>query len=180
METLTHYKKLRNPDYMGAYCMPTDGSEIILTIKSVRLESVANPDGKKSDCTVVYWMEQNWKPMILNATNSKTIFKLAKSPFIEKWQGLQVQIYTAKIKAFGEEHDALRIRTFAPKITAEATPDPVIDELTIKESIDKLNACTNESMLADTFRSFTPQIQKIEAIVKEAKMVKEMIKATEQ
>jgi hypothetical protein len=180
METLTHYKKLRNPDYMGAYCMPTDGGEIILTIKSVRVESVPNPDGKKSDCTVVHWMEQNWKPMILNATNSKTISKLAKSPFIEKWQGLQVQIYTAKIKAFGEEHDALRIRTFAPKPTAAPTPDPIIDELAIKESINKLNACTTEEGLTAMFRSFTPQMQKIDSIIKEAKMVKDMIKATEQ
>jgi hypothetical protein len=180
METLTHYKKLRNPDYMGSYCMPTDGSEIILTIKAVSVQQVANTEGKKSDCTVVYWQEQNWKPMILNATNSKVIAKLAKSPYIEKWIGVKVQIYTAKVKAFGDEHDALRIRTFAPKVDEIKTPDPHIDEVAIKEATDKIKACTTLAELESTYKSFTPQMQRIEAIKTEAANMKSFLQATEQ
>jgi hypothetical protein len=180
METLTHYKKLRNPDYMGAYCMPTDGSEIILTIKSVAVQQVANTEGKKSDCTVVYWQEPNWKPMILNAINSKVIAKVAKSPYIEKWVGVKVQIYTAKVKAFGDEHDALRIRTFAPQITEAKTPDPHIDEQAIKEATDKIKACSTLSELQTVYKSFTPQMQRIQAIITEKDNMKTYLQATEQ
>jgi DNA-directed RNA polymerase subunit RPC12/RpoP len=52
--------------------------------------------------------------MILNATNNKTIAKLLKTPYIEEWAGRKIQIYTEKVKAFGEVWDALRIRPFLP------------------------------------------------------------------
>jgi hypothetical protein len=180
MEQLTHWRKLRNADYIGEYCMPLDGSEIILTIAKVESKEIASGDRKKQEL-VIHFQERNWKPMIVNATNAKTIQKIAKSKFVEKWIGVQIQLYVDRnIKAFGEIHEGLRIRTFAPKPTAAPTPDPIIDEQAIKEAIDKLNTCTTEEALTAMFRSFTPQMQKIEAIIKEAKLVKDMIKATEQ
>ena len=54
------------------------------------------------------------KPMILNATNNKTLAKLFKTPYIEQWYGRKIQIYVEKVKAFGEVWDALRIRPFLP------------------------------------------------------------------
>ena len=109
METkLTHWKKLTNPDYIGAYdFLPNE--ERIVTIKDVRREMVTGTEGKKEECTVVHFTEG--KPMILNATNSKSITKLAESPYIEQWVGHSFKIYVTKVKAFGEVHDALRIRS---------------------------------------------------------------------
>ena len=63
---------------------------------------------------VAYFVE-NVKPMILNVTNSKVIVKLAGSEFIEKWKGLKVQIFVAKVKVAKQQVDALRIRDFHPK-----------------------------------------------------------------
>lgn len=111
-ETLTHWKKLTNPDYLGAYALEP-GQELILTIKSVSNETVTGTDGKKETCSVMRFAE-NVKPMILNATNSKTITKLLKTPYIEKWVGRKIQIYVESVKAFGEVVDALRIRPFLP------------------------------------------------------------------
>jgi len=111
-ETLTHWKKLTNPDYLGAYALEP-GQELILTIKSVSNETVTGTDGKKEVCSVIRFAE-NVKPMILNATNSKTITKLFKTPYIEKWVGRKIQIYVESVKAFGEVVDALRIRSFLP------------------------------------------------------------------
>ena len=111
-ETLTHWKKLTNPDYLGAYALEP-GQELILTIKSVSNETVTGTDGKKETCSVMRFAE-NVKPMILNATNSKTITKLLKTPYIEKWTGRKIQIYVESVKAFGEVVDALRIRPFLP------------------------------------------------------------------
>ena len=112
-ETLTHWKKLTNPDYLGAYALDP-GQDLIVTIKSVANEVVTGTDGKKETCSVMHFME-NVKPMVLNSTNSKTITKLLKTPYIEQWAGKKIQIYIEYgIKAFGDIVDALRIRPFLP------------------------------------------------------------------
>ena len=112
-ETLTHWKKLTNPDYLGAYALEP-GQDLVVTIKSVANEAVIGTDGKKETCSVMRFVE-NVKPMVLNATNSKTITKLLKTPYIEKWTGRKIQIYVEhNVKAFGDVVDALRIRPFLP------------------------------------------------------------------
>lgn len=113
-EQLTHWKKLTNPDYLGSYAL-NPGEDLVVTIKSVGNESVTGTDGKKENCMVMRFQE-NVKPMVLNATNSKTITKLFKTPYVEQWVGRKIQIYVEKgVKAFGEIVDALRIRPFLPK-----------------------------------------------------------------
>ena len=112
METLTHWKKLMNPDYLGSYALD-QGQDLIATINYVGNEEVVGSDGKKEMCPVVHFFE-DIKPMVLNATNNKTIAKLFKTPYIEQWHGRKIQIYVEKVKAFGEIWDALRIRSFLP------------------------------------------------------------------
>lgn len=121
MNELTHWKKLNNPDYLGAYSLQP-GEEPIYTIKDVRLEMVTGTDGKKEECTVAHFKEKV-KPMILNSTNCKTIAKLYDTPYIEHWANKQIQIYATKVKAFGEEMEALRIRPKAP-----VKSKPVLDQ----------------------------------------------------
>lgn len=112
-ETLTHWKKLTNPDYLGSYALEP-GQEIVVTIKSVANENVTGTDGKKENCTVMHFVE-DVKPLVLNATNSKTITKLFKTPYIEEWVGRKIQLYVQKgIKAFGDIVDAIRVRDFLP------------------------------------------------------------------
>lgn len=113
---MTHYKSLMNTNYLGAYSLE-ENQDIILTIRTVRKEAIVGPDGKKEDCIVCYWTE-NEKPMILNSTNCKTITKLAGSPYIEKWAGLKIQIGSERVRAFGDVVDALRVRSHKPTQTA--------------------------------------------------------------
>lgn len=115
MENLTHWKKMTNPNYLGTYSLEP-GKDKILTLRMVRQEMVQGEDGKKEQCMVAHFME-NEKPMILNKTNAKTIEKLYGTPYIEQWTNRKIQIYAAKVKAFGEVVDALRIRAFIPKQT---------------------------------------------------------------
>lgn len=105
----THYRKLMNPDYLGAYDF-TEKEERLVTIASVKTEQVIGPDGKKDECIVARFKEA-YKPMILNSTNCKMITKLTGSAFIEDWYGKQVRIYVAQVRAFGEMVDALRIKS---------------------------------------------------------------------
>ena len=117
-EKLTHWKQLQDSPYLGAYSLQP-GQEIILTIAKVGKEGVIGTHGKKEDCTVIHFAERGVKPMVLNATNAKTIEKkVAKTPYIEQWVGVKIQVYAEKVKAFGDVVDALRVRPFAPKVAA--------------------------------------------------------------
>lgn len=120
----THWKKLHNPDYLGAWDLQP-GQELILTISTVQVEMVTGSDGKKEQCTVVRFAEKmvdkvTIKPMILNVTNAKAITKAHGTPYIEEWQGRKIQVHVERVKAFGEMVDALRVRPVAPKIVTSA------------------------------------------------------------
>jgi hypothetical protein len=106
----THWKKLSHPLYIGAYELMKGDTNIELPVKieAVKREMVQGPDGKKEECTIMTIPPH--KPMILNATNQKTLTKAIGSPFIEDWSGKMVVLYVAKVKAFGETLDALRIK----------------------------------------------------------------------
>ncbi len=98
---MTHWKKLTNPNYLGAYSIE-DGKDLILTIGTVAEETVIGADGKREDCPVCHFEERGVKPMILNSTNMKMITKLLGTPYIENWRGHKIQIGAKKVKAFGE------------------------------------------------------------------------------
>lgn len=116
MAEKTHWKKLENPDYLGAYALQP-GQDLTLQIKSVGQEEVYNVNNnKKETCTVAHFMDKSVKPMILNVTNCKTISKLYDTPYIEDWPGKYITVYIAKVKAFGETVEALRIRNKVPTI----------------------------------------------------------------
>lgn len=111
-QTKTHWKKHFNPNYLGAYSLEP-GEEKVLTIVELKDEEVTSSDGSKDVLPVLYVKGE--KPMILNKTNAKTIAKVCASDFVEDWKGKKIQIYAAKIKAFGEVTSALRVRPQAPK-----------------------------------------------------------------
>ena len=117
--TKTHWKKLDNPNYLGAYSL-MDGQqkELTATIEKVVVEDVKNERGTES-CKVMYL--KGHKPMILNTTNSRIIEQIYDTPYIEDWSGKVITIYIARIKAFGDMIDCLRIRKEKPK--AKAKPD---------------------------------------------------------
>lgn len=107
-----------NPDYLGAWALQP-GEEPILTISTAGIEKVIGSDGKKEDCLVIRYREKVGPgKMIVNATNSKSIEKLAGTPYIEKWVGTQIQVYVEKVRAFGDVVDAIRVRPFKPKAAA--------------------------------------------------------------
>ena len=119
---MTHWKKLRGTsEYLGSWSLE-QGQEPIVTIDRVGTESVVGEDGKKSDCVVAHFKERGVLPMILNATNLKTINKIYKTPYVEEWQGRAIQLYIAQVKAFGDVVDALRIRPFIPKVKVQEDP----------------------------------------------------------
>lgn len=120
MSNLTHWKKLTNPDYIGAYSLQP-GEEKTVEIVSVSKQKVKGTDGKEQDCIVAILKGE--KPMVLNKTNCKTLAKIYDDPYIENWGGKKIIVFAAKVKAFGDVVDALRIKPeipILPKLTKDS------------------------------------------------------------
>lgn len=119
----THWKKLTNPNYIGAYAFE-QGEEKTGTIDYVKSESVMNQEGKSEDCIVCHFKNKDLKPLILNKTNCKTMEKMY-GPYIENWAGKKITLCVKKVKAFGDITDAVRVKNVkisekAPDIKCEA------------------------------------------------------------
>lgn len=114
----THYRKAFNSPYLSSADIvePT-----VLTISRVTLEKDQTKKTKDVFNTA-YFAEKEirkgeiLKPMILNATNSKTLKTLTESPFIEDWVNVSVTIYVDNNVRFGGSiMDGLRISPRAPE-----------------------------------------------------------------
>jgi hypothetical protein len=169
METKTHWKMLHNPDYIGAYALMHGDKNIELNviIEKVQTQSVVGPDGKSEECTVAYLKGQ--KPMVVNSTNAKAITKALGSPYIQDWVGKAITLYVAKVKAFGDVVDALRVKTEAPvnvkpdfnpqharwagAVTAIKAGNTTIEDLKKSFSLTK----ENEQLLCDLSKSDAAQ-----------------------
>lgn len=115
----THYRKAFNSPYLSSADIiePT-----ILHISHVKLE----PDKTKKtkDCfNTAYFNGKELrpgellKPMILNATNSRTMKHLTGSPFIDDWCNIHVTVYVdSSIKFRGDVVDGLRISSEKPSL----------------------------------------------------------------
>lgn len=146
----THYKKLRNPNYLGSYELMTGGEpkNMIVTIERASKDLVQNGD-KKEEAMILHL--KNQKPMIINSTNAKAIEKALGSPYVEDWHGKNIELCVKRIKAFGEWHDALRVIPAPPKAVEKEDLNPhhelwqsIIDAIkngkrTIKQIKDRFN-----------------------------------------
>jgi hypothetical protein len=161
----THWKKLYNPDYLGAYSLDP-GKDMTLTIASVKNEMVTGPDSRKEECIVIRFVEKQ-KPMIVNATNAKMIQKIYKTPYIEEWAGKKIQLFAEKVKAFGDTVDALRIRPTAPR--QEVISTKCAD---CKNDIQAFGAMTAEKMATYTTQNYGKALcSECATKIKEAKAV---------
>lgn len=157
----THWKKLDNPNYLGAYSlMDGETKELTVTIEKVVNEEIKTDRGSEM-CKVAYL--KGHKPLILNTTNSKQIEKIYDSPYIEDWAGKKITIYVAKIKAFGETLDALRIKNIKPK---ESNPELLPND---KKNWDKVvKALTNGYKIDDILTKWSISEQNRELLLSES------------
>lgn len=124
----THWKRLINPAYLGAYSLPP-GRDMTVRIVSVGLEQVKGVDGKVEECTVARL--HNEKPFILNRTNSKSIAKLY-GPYIEDWAGKDITLFATKTKVGGEVVECLRVR---PAVTPRTAEKPALGASRFKAAL---------------------------------------------
>ena len=106
------YRKFMDKNYLGSWDVP-DGEDLVLTIDKAARDDVKNERGSERKLTLHF--VEDYKPMILNATNSKALSEAVGSTKVEDWSGKRIGIYTTKVTAFGGTTDALRIRNYPPR-----------------------------------------------------------------
>lgn len=123
----THYRKAFNSPYLSSADIvePT-----VFTIAYVKLEGDKTKKTKDMFNTAYFTEKfirdgEELKPMILNATNSRTLRNLTGSAFIEDWQNVPVTIYVDnKVINRGQIVEGLRISPDKPKtVKPELTPE---------------------------------------------------------
>tara|TARA_R110000868_G_C10539180_1_gene734761 strand:- start:116 stop:628 length:513 start_codon:yes stop_codon:yes gene_type:complete len=161
MENLTHWRKLVNTAYLGAYSLMDGDTPKDLTVKIVKVvrEQVKGEAGKSEECTVAYL--ENQKPIILNRTNCKAITSLYGSPYIERWVGLSITLFVSETSVKGVKTDCLRIRPIKPQVQQPITAN-------VDNEVAQIKACNTLEELQKVYMAFTAQI-KAEPLVLAAK-----------
>jgi hypothetical protein len=134
----THWKTLFPSKnlLLGSHNL-NEGEELVATMKAVATQEIKDQQGNAEAVPIVQF--DNAPPMVLNMTNSKIIAALYGDDY-QAWVGRSVQIYATKVRAFGKDTTALRIR--------EAIPDTNED---ITDHENALKACTTMDDLKTVF-----------------------------
>jgi hypothetical protein len=118
MQNKTHYRKVFKSDHLGSADLEElleEGKSLIFNIKEVKQEIGAKVAGKKIDANIAYFYEKI-KPMVVNATNSKTLKKMSGSPFVEDWKNMPIELYIdERVQMKGETVGGIRIKEEPPK-----------------------------------------------------------------
>jgi hypothetical protein len=118
MSEKTHYRKAFDSPYLSSADIvePT-----VLTVLRVTLETDKTKK-TKDHFNTAYFVEKEirhgevLKPMILNASNSKTMKALTNSAFIDDWQNVRITVYVDHNVRFGKETvEGLRISPHVPE-----------------------------------------------------------------
>lgn len=170
MTEKTHYRKAFDSPYLSSADIV---DPVVLTIKRVTLESDRTKK-TKDEFNTAWFMERELrpgeplKPMILNATNSKTLARLTGSKWIDDWQNVPVTVYVDQHVRFGKETvEGLRLdkaterpRSVPPELVADA-------EAAAKKGTDSLRKWW-EAQPEDTRQMMLPRFRALKETAKKA------------
>ena len=140
MKPLTGSERLganRDSEYLGAEDIDP-GAEPILTIAALYNGNVTLQRGKENKDVITFREEsvpgiKNVRPLIVNATNRKTLRKLYKAVTADVLVGKTIQLYidhNVRDPSTGDKIDGIRIR---PKVPVAKKAEPIICENCGKE-----------------------------------------------
>lgn len=155
-----------NPRYLASWDLDDlPDREAVLEIWGI-VDEVVYTGGSYEVCTVMHFTNTQVKPMILNLTNKKTLCKLHGTRDTEELKGKPIIIGVDKVRVFGGEYDALRIRprlpqtASGPKCEVCGKEIPLICGLTTVQTAAyikrKHGRCLCEACAADVAREAAP------------------------
>lgn len=123
----THWKSLADTSqFLGKQHFDPDEGDKIVTIE--RLEASTVKDARRNSSEekrILYFVEPDVRPLILNSTNGNTIEKVLGTPFAEEWKGKKIALFVDKTvpNNFGGEPGGIRVRDYAPKVETAICED---------------------------------------------------------
>jgi hypothetical protein len=115
-----------------------DGKAFTLTIRDVTLEEMKTHDNKMVQKPVA-WFERAQRGFVLNATNARIIAALYGDN-TENWRGCRITIYATRVKAFGSNVDAIRVKEEVP---AQPKPASKTAQVEVVSGLDDLDEVTD-------------------------------------
>jgi len=153
----THWRNLFESKTMllGSHNL-NEGEELVAQINHVAIQEIRNTNGKKEKVPVIQFF--NAPPMVLNITNTRTIASLYGDNY-DGWCNQYIQVFATKVKAFGQEQMALRIRQSKPSVGEDTSGYE-----------QQLRDCTDIGMLQNVFMAIPKHIKpKLNALKNEMK-----------
>ena len=111
---LDSWEKVIDNNFVSAELVGTPGAERIVTIKDIDFAECYNDKTQKKEQKQTVFFEE-CKPLVLNKTNAKTLKRLfsPNSDNPADCIGHKVRLVVERIKAFGKETDAIRIKEYS-------------------------------------------------------------------
>lgn len=122
-------------EYLCAEDLLAAGRDVTLTIRNIEKTKVRMKDGGDEEKWVVHF-EKTSKKLILNRKSHPDAIAAMYGTKAEDWLGKRITLYPARVMAFGEMVDAVRIRDKKPDDNGEHRPpmepadDAFVDEVT--------------------------------------------------
>lgn len=157
-----HYRNVLKSDHLSSADLEDlteQGVKLIFTIKNVKQFKGVVEGGKRKggvvvagkniDANIAYFVE-DIKPMVLNATNAKTLKSFTGSPFVNDWNNVAVELYVdSNVQMKGATTQGVRISPIQPKIKVkkeftEANFEGAKKANATREIIEKGYTITNE------------------------------------
>ena len=108
-DKVTHFKQLKDGEYLGAWDLPEDGSTIKVTISLVQQEELFNTGSNKKEWKPVVRFKNAKKAVVLNQTNMDAIASHhGTNP--QKWGGKEIELYRAMTKVKGTPTECIRVK----------------------------------------------------------------------
>jgi len=165
----THYRKVFKSDHLGQADLEDfleSGSNLIFTIHHVNQEIGAKVAGKKINANIAHFAE-SIKPLVLNATNSKTLKQMTGSSFVEDWTGVLVQLYIdPNVKMKGDTVGGVRINPKQPAVNK-----PVLTRADAKKWGRAIEVFKRDGNLSAVLKSMDISNEDMQAIANEAQNV---------
>lgn len=124
--------------------------DLIVTISDCRFEEFTDPKTKRPDNKpVLYFEEEDVKPMVLNKTNYRSISTNLGSDDTETWLGKRVALFATEVESFGEMTLGIRVRMKktakaavkiqpAPAAKTQAAPARLVRPQTVPADLDDI------------------------------------------
>lgn len=101
-----------NSKYLKQGDVGEDG--VILTIRGFKSESMETDDGSQEEKIIMYFMEDDYKPMVLNRTNAQLLANATGSKTAGDAKGKQIVVYADPSIGFGGKiTGGLRVKKIA-------------------------------------------------------------------